>query len=127
MKVITIRQPWANLVALSLKTIETRNWKTKYRGPIAIHAGKTVDNMAVEYIEKYHNFAAQVVPVGAIIAVSFIVDIIEYKSQKQWLNDDNLHLCGFLRSTKYGLIFGETRIVDPIPCHGMPGLFEVEI
>lgn len=40
MKALTIRQPWASLIAEGVKTIETRSWSTKYRGPIAIHAGK---------------------------------------------------------------------------------------
>ncbi len=39
MKALTIRQPWASLIAHGVKTIETRSWKTSYRGPIAIHAG----------------------------------------------------------------------------------------
>lgn len=37
--VLTLHQPWATLIALGVKTIETRSWSTKYRGPIAIHAG----------------------------------------------------------------------------------------
>ncbi len=40
MKVITLTQPWATLVAIGAKTIETRSWDTKYRGPLAIHAAK---------------------------------------------------------------------------------------
>ena len=39
MKVLTIRQPWASLIAVGAKTIETRPFSTKYRGPLAIHAG----------------------------------------------------------------------------------------
>lgn len=39
-KALTIRQPWASLIAAGVKTIETRSWWTRYRGPIAIHAGK---------------------------------------------------------------------------------------
>ena len=37
-KVLTLHQPWASLVALGVKTIETRSWSTQYRGPLAIHA-----------------------------------------------------------------------------------------
>lgn len=37
--VLTLHQPWATLIALGAKTVETRGWPTKYRGPIAIHAG----------------------------------------------------------------------------------------
>ena len=40
MKAITVRQPWASLIAAGVKTIETRSWRTDYRGPIAIHAGR---------------------------------------------------------------------------------------
>lgn len=38
MKALTLWQPWATLVALGVKTIETRSWSTSYRGPLAIHA-----------------------------------------------------------------------------------------
>jgi hypothetical protein len=38
MKALTLTQPWATLVAIGAKTIETRSWATSYRGPLAIHA-----------------------------------------------------------------------------------------
>lgn len=40
LRAITLHQPWATLVALGVKTIETRSWPTKYRGRILIHAAK---------------------------------------------------------------------------------------
>jgi len=40
MKGLTLTQPYATLVAIGAKKIETRSWATSYRGPIAIHAGK---------------------------------------------------------------------------------------
>lgn len=38
MKALSLHQPWASLVAVGVKTIETRSWSTLYRGPLAIHA-----------------------------------------------------------------------------------------
>lgn len=38
MKVLTLSQPWATLVAIGAKKIETRSWNTRYRGPLLIHA-----------------------------------------------------------------------------------------
>lgn len=38
MKAISLIQPWASLVAMGEKKIETRSWKTNYRGPLLIHA-----------------------------------------------------------------------------------------
>ena len=34
MKALTIWQPWAQLLATGTKSIETRSWGTRYRGPI---------------------------------------------------------------------------------------------
>lgn len=42
-RALTLHQPWAQLVALGVKTIETRSWSTSYRGPLAIHAGKNTE------------------------------------------------------------------------------------
>jgi hypothetical protein len=39
MKGLTLTQPWATLVAIGAKRIETRSWPTRYRGLLAIHAG----------------------------------------------------------------------------------------
>ena len=38
MKALSLWQPWASLVALGEKKVETREWTTKYRGLLAIHA-----------------------------------------------------------------------------------------
>ena len=41
MKVLTIQEPYATFIMHGMKKIETRSWKTKYRGEIYIHAGKS--------------------------------------------------------------------------------------
>jgi len=40
MKAISLKQPWASLIANGKKTIETRTWPTKYRGDLLICASK---------------------------------------------------------------------------------------
>lgn len=39
-RVLSLTQPWASLVAVGAKSIETRSWGTPYRGRLAIHAAK---------------------------------------------------------------------------------------
>lgn len=78
---ITLTQPWATLMALGCKTIETRSWSTRFRGPIAIHAAKTFpkpcrDLIVEEYFGPmlfaggYHQ--AEQLPLGKILAVCFL-------------------------------------------------------
>ncbi|MHC4404130.1 MAG: ASCH domain-containing protein [Planctomycetota bacterium] len=41
MKALTICQPWAWAIIHGPKPVENRGWATKYRGPLAIHAGQS--------------------------------------------------------------------------------------
>lgn len=44
-KALTLHQPWASLVAMGVKTVETRSWSTKYRGRLYIHAGTSLEGL----------------------------------------------------------------------------------
>ena len=75
MKGLTIRQPWATLVARGRKRIETRGYRTSYRGPVLIHAGAAKP-------EPSSRGAVQVIgpglflPLGAVVAVAELVDVV---------------------------------------------------
>jgi hypothetical protein len=86
MKALTLTQPWATLVAIGAKTIETRSWPTKYRGPLAIHAAKGFPEYARERFFNwefrepleaagYKSFAD--LPLGVIVATCELVKVEE--------------------------------------------------
>ena len=41
MKVLSLTEPYATLIKTGVKKIETRSWKTSYRGKLYIHASST--------------------------------------------------------------------------------------
>lgn len=45
-KALAIMQPWAWLIANGHKDVENRSWRTRYRGPVLIHASKKIDREA---------------------------------------------------------------------------------
>lgn len=77
LKVLTLRQPWATLVAEGIKKYEFRSWKTKYRGKILIHAGTGIDK---EDMKKYENMNLKF-PSRRIIAIVEIEDCLELDEQ----------------------------------------------
>lgn len=83
LKAITIKQPWATLIALREKQFETRSWQTKHRGLLAIHAGKTVDKNACEIMWIRDTLAAHGItswkqlPTGVVIATANLVNCHE--------------------------------------------------
>ena len=73
MKVITIKQPFASLIAEGIKKYEFRTWKTNYRGEIYIHAGNGIDK---EAMKKYAHYNLDY-PKGKIIAKANLIDCLK--------------------------------------------------
>lgn len=88
MKVITLKQPWATLVAEGIKKYEFRSWKTNYRGKILIHAGVGIDK---EDMKKYKNMNLEF-PSRRIIAEVEIEDCLELDEElnKKIINEKNI-------------------------------------
>jgi len=42
-KTLSVKEPWASLIFKCGKDVENRSWYTPYRGPLLIHASKSVD------------------------------------------------------------------------------------
>ncbi|HEY1800055.1 MAG TPA: ASCH domain-containing protein [Terriglobales bacterium] len=69
MRALSLHQPWASLIHDGRKKIETRGWEMLFRGPLAIHAAKTVNKFACEQF----GYDPLTVPLGAILC---IVDVV---------------------------------------------------
>lgn len=54
-KALSLYQPHADLIAMGVKTIETRTWFTSYTGPLLICAAKKNDKTVKEHIAFYKN------------------------------------------------------------------------
>lgn len=125
-KCISIKQPWAWLIANGFKDIENRDWETDYRGPLLIHAGKEVDKdyfIGDEiYFDFFEQFGSEVVDalprykrdyaLGSIVGQADLVDVVQ-ESESQWF-------CG-----TYGFVLGNARPIGPIPYRGALKLFDV--
>ncbi len=53
MKALSIRQPWAWLIAHGYKDIENRKWSTNYRGPLLIHAAKGLTKSEYKWVRLF--------------------------------------------------------------------------
>ena len=88
MKVLTLRQPWATLVAEGIKKYEFRSWKTNYRGKVLIHAGTGIDK---DDMKKYEHMNLDF-PSRRIIAVVEIEDCLELDEDlnKKIISENNI-------------------------------------
>lgn len=97
MKALTIHQPYASLIALGRKRIETRSFRTHYRGPLAIHAAArtprqlprrthygdfTVENDGAGLLLRGPIAWPYRLPVGCIVATAELVDCVEIRGTR---------------------------------------------
>lgn len=128
MKAITIKQPFASLIAAGLKEYEFRSWKTNYRGEILIHAGKSIDKDAMK---KFESLKLEY-PTGCIIAKAKLTDCVPVtEAVKEELRKKNfLVYSGTTESADwngYGFKLENVETMEPILVNGMLGLWEYEV
>jgi len=109
MKVITLKQPWASLVAYGIKKYEFRSWKTKYRGKLLIHAGSGVDK---DYLEKYIDLGIDF-PKSKIIAIVDLVDccLLDDELNEKIISENNIAY-GNKARTGYAWKLDNIKMID---------------
>ena len=126
MKVITIKQPWATLIAKGYKEYEFRTWKTKYRGEILIHAGKGTDK---EAMTRFEDLKLEY-PEGCIIAKAKITDCIYVDDNfRKRVIPKNPNIYKSLNRTEwegYGFKIEEVEEIRPIKINGKLSLWEYD-
>ncbi len=125
MKVITIKQSYASLIANGIKKIEFRTWKTKYRDDILIHAGKKINK---EDMDKFKHYNLDY-PTCCIIAKAKITDCIYIDDEVRKKLKNNLvyeHVVKDKNWQGYGFKLEQIEKIPPIYIKGKLGLWEYE-
>lgn len=142
MKAISLFQPWASLIAVGCKTMETRSWYTSYRGELAIAATARVpaayvapanellnDRDIRRFLEPYGWVSLSSLPMGCIVARAKLVscyptdhDFVAGRLQR-WRYE---RACGDYRPNRFAWVFSEIDgLAEPIAAKGRQGLWNV--
>lgn len=131
-RALTLIQPWATLIALGEKCIETRSWSTAFRGWMAITASKAFPRDCYELIG-HPPFATALhpwlkekgdLPRGAVVCVANLV-ACRSTQDYAWINNQERSF-GDFSPGRYGWMFSEVKALkQPVPCRGMQGLWGV--
>ena len=126
MKCLSLKQPYADLLAFGEKTIELRKWNTRFRGEFLIHASKNIDIQACERLD----IDIDKLTIGAIIGSAFLYDFKEYSNQEEFNKDKQKHfsiVTKYFDGYKYGFLIRNARLFrKSIPYRGRLRFFEVD-
>lgn len=103
MRAISIKEPWASLIKSGKKTIETRKWKTNYRGKLLLCCSKK--------------------PVSPLSGMAFAVcDLVEVRPMTK--GDECPARCEKYGGA-YSWVLKNVKKIPLFPVKGMLGLFSV--
>lgn len=139
MRALTIVQPYASLICLpddvgDAKRVENRSWLTSYRGPLAIHAGKSRERL--DEIDEYPCLESSDLTFGAVVAVARLAGCFRmdgadedaprshWTVPKAWINRHPWLPAHMHTEGPCCWILAEVRpLAEPVYCSGAQGLW----
>jgi hypothetical protein len=120
---LSLKQPWATLLAHGHKTIEVRKWATKVRGRVFIHAARIPDERTEAWalLDHYPDLLEEAQQLGGILGVGQLWNCLAYRTLAGFANDSVHHLndpSWFQPPVLYGFVF---RGLRPLPFRPYPG------
>jgi len=141
-RALSLWQPWASLVALGLKSWETRGWATGYRGPLLIHAARCWEPEQARFLDRVIErlsgteleILGDVLPTGAFLAIADLAEcrptsrLAAYRTAagRAWVAElsDFEREAGDFSVHRFGwLLRNVVRFPVPIPGPGQQGLW----
>lgn len=128
MKVISLMEPWASLVKEKIKHIETRSWKTNYRGELYIHASQR--KLTKKDREKYKVQLSLLKDVdfkyGHIICKCNLIDCKTMTEEfiREIKKNDKEYICGEYKVGRYAWILENIIPLEvPLTAKGSLGIW----
>lgn len=116
MKALSLKQPWAELIANGTKLIETRTWTTMHRGTLLIVASraKSADREAMVRFRAHGPFPRSVA-----------VCVVELLNCRPMTPEDEKEACCPCEPGRYAWILGDVCRVQPVFIRGQLSLYDV--
>jgi len=117
-KALSLKQPWLNWVRDGRKTIETRTWTTKHRGPLLLVASKSVDNEAalLDDVTADHVYVT-----GKSIC---LVELLDVRPMTE--ADVAAAMCP-CSPGRFAWVLGLVQPIVPVPVRGQLNIFDVPL
>lgn len=135
MKALSLWQPWATLVAIGAKRVETRSWSTAHRGPLAIVSTAITKKSILSVYMMYPTIRralrdagyspADSLPDGVVLATVDLVDCVEMTADNMPSPDSDEFTFGDYRIGRFmWKLDNFLLLAAPIPARGRQMLWE---
>lgn len=116
MKALSVKNPWASMIASGQKTIETRKWKIHYRGNILICSSKTFDKSLKDWKLRQEGYL-----MGYALCTVQLYHVVPMNKLHE------IRACCRMYDGAYAWCLRNLRRITPFKVKGSLGVFNVEI
>ena len=129
-KALSLKQPYAWLIANGYLLVDDRTWGTQYRGTILIHASKGLYEAYYDYLKQNTDIplpAKEQLEYGGVVGIANLVLCCRPGDLPQGISREQRSHFGGVSRDYYGFLFTHARPLPLMPCAGKLGIFELDV
>lgn len=129
-KALSLKQPYAWLIANGYLLVDDRTWGTHYRGPILIHASKGIYQEYYNYIKSNTDVpipAIEELGFGGIVGIAKLVLCCRPAELPASISHQQRVHFGGVHQDCFGFLFEQATPLRLMSCAGKLGIFEVDL
>lgn len=129
-KALSLKQPYAWLIANGYLLVDDRTWGTPYRGQILIHASKGLYESYYDYLQ-----ANTTIPIptkdkldyGGVVGMANLVLCCQPGNMPKDISPENRAHFGGVHDAYFGFLFEQAAPLPLMACPGKLGIFDIDV
>lgn len=129
-KALSLKQPYAWLIANGYLLVDDRTWGTGYRGPMLIHASKGLYEQYYYYIKTSTHIPIpdkDKLDYGGVVGIAKLVLCSKPGDLPAGISRQQRAHFGGVHQDYYGFLFEQATPLAFMPCAGKLGIFEIDM
>jgi hypothetical protein len=129
-KALSLKQPYAWLIANGYLLVDDRTWGTQYRGPILIHASKGLYEQYYEFIKSNTDIplpSKDKLEYGGVVGMAKLVLCCQPGDLPAGISRQQRAHFGGVHQEYFGFLFEQATPLALMPCPGKLGIFEIDV
>lgn len=129
-KALSLKQPFAWLIANGFLMVDDRTWGTQYRGPVLIHASKGLYKEYYDYLKSNTDIplpAKDKLEYGGVVGIANLVLCSRPGELPEGISQEQRAHYGGVHQNSFGFLFEQAMPLVLMPCRGKLGIFEIDL
>ena len=129
-KALSLKQPFAWLIANGYLLVDDRTWGTQYRGPVLIHASKGLYKAYYDYLKSNTDIplpSKDKLEYGGVVGIANLVLCCRPGDLPASISHEQRTHFGGVHQEYFGFLFEQARPLALMPCRGKLGIFEIDV